>query len=146
MGKVMILASALALVLGTSACGDDDSTEINVVLGEWVVEPDVASADAGEITFIADNQGGETHELLVVRGVAAVDLPTDDDGAFDEAAYGEDNVIDEVEDVAAGSDAELTVDLDAGAYLLLCNIVEEEDDGEVESHFAEGMVTTFTVN
>jgi hypothetical protein len=28
---------------------------------------------------------------------------------------------------------------------LLCNIVEEEEDGEVESHFAEGMHTTFTV-
>lgn len=146
MRKVMILAAALTLVLGMSACGDDDGTEINVVLGEFVVEPETANADAGEITFVADNQGGDTHELLVVRGAAATDLPTDDDGAFDEAEFGEDNVIDEVEDVEAGGDAELTVDLEPGAYLLLCNIVEEEDDGEIESHFAEGMVTTFTVD
>jgi hypothetical protein len=40
----------------------------------------------------------------------------------------------------------LTLDLEAGTYLLLCNVVEEEETGEVESHFAEGMHTTFTVD
>jgi hypothetical protein len=35
--------------------------------------------------------------------------------------------------------------LEAGTYLLLCNVVEEEESGEVESHFKEGMHATFTV-
>jgi hypothetical protein len=39
----------------------------------------------------------------------------------------------------------LTLDLEAGTYVLLCNLVEEEDTGEVESHFAEGMHAMFTV-
>lgn len=39
---------------------------------------------------------------------------------------------------------ELTLDLEPGTYVLLCNLVEEET-GEVESHLAEGMHATFTV-
>jgi hypothetical protein len=38
----------------------------------------------------------------------------------------------------------LTVDLDAGSYALICNIVEEEE-GEPEAHYAEGMRADFTV-
>jgi hypothetical protein len=34
--------------------------------------------------------------------------------------------------------------LQAGAYVLLCNIVEEAD-GVKESHLAEGMLAPFTV-
>jgi uncharacterized cupredoxin-like copper-binding protein len=140
------VAVAVAVLWGLVAgCGDDDGgEEVNVVLSEFVVEPEQESADSGEITFAIDNEGGETHEFLVVEADSADDLPVDDDGAFDEAAFGEDNVLDEVEDIEAGDTAELTLDLDAGTYVLLCNIVEDED-GEVESHFAEGMHATFTV-
>jgi uncharacterized cupredoxin-like copper-binding protein len=140
------VAVAVAVLWGLVAgCGDDDGgEEVNVVLSEFVVEPEQESADSGEITFAIDNEGGETHEFLVVEADSADDLPVDDDGAFDEAAFGEDNVLDEVEDIEAGDTAELTLDLEAGTYVLLCNIVEDED-GEVESHFAEGMHATFTV-
>jgi uncharacterized cupredoxin-like copper-binding protein len=54
-------------------------------------------------------------------------------------------VLGEVEDVEAGDERELTLDLEPGDYVLLCNVVEEEETGEVESHFAEGMHATFTV-
>jgi uncharacterized cupredoxin-like copper-binding protein len=140
------VAVAVAVLWGLVAgCGDDDGgEEVNVVLSEFVVEPEQESADSGEITFAIDNEGGETHEFLVVEAASADDLPVDDDGAFDEAAFGEDNVLDEVEDIEAGDTAELTLDLEAGTYVLLCNIVEDED-GEVESHFAEGMHATLTV-
>jgi hypothetical protein len=62
---------------------------------------------------------------------------------FDEEGDGVE-VVDEVEDIASGSTADLRVDMEAGAYVLLCNLVEEED-GETESHFEEGMHTGFTV-
>jgi uncharacterized cupredoxin-like copper-binding protein len=120
--------------------------EVNVVVSEFIVEPEPESVDAGEVTFVIDNQGGDIHEFLVVDAASADDLPVDDDGAFDEAAFGEDQVLDEVEDIESGDTAELTLDLEAGTYLLLCNVVEEEETGEVESHFAEGMHTTFTVD
>jgi hypothetical protein len=143
---------AAALVLTFAAgCGDDDDDggaggeDVNVVLSEFIVEPDPSSASAGEITFVADNQGGETHEFVVVRADAADALPVDEDGAFDEATFGEDNILGEIEDVGSGDTAELTLDVEQGTYVLLCNIVEEEEGGERESHFAEGMHTTFVV-
>jgi uncharacterized cupredoxin-like copper-binding protein len=137
------MVAIAVLLLSAAGCGDDDDegAEVDVVLSEFIVEPAEDSVEAGEVTFALDNQGGETHEFLVVEAASADDVPVDDDGAFDEGA---DGVVDEVEDIEAGDTAELTVDLEAGDYVLLCNIVEDED-GEVESHFAEGMHADFTV-
>lgn len=144
-----VVAATAVLLLSAAGCGDDDDdggAEVDVVLSEFIVDPADDSVEAGEVTFALDNQGGETHEFVVVEAASADDLPVDDDGAFDEEAFGEDNVLGEVEDIAAGDTAELTLDLEAGDYVLLCNIVEDEEGGEVESHFAEGMHTTaFTV-
>jgi uncharacterized cupredoxin-like copper-binding protein len=143
-----VVVATAALLLSAAGCGDDDDdggAEVDVVLSEFIVDPAAESVEAGEVTFALDNQGGETHEFVVVEAASADDLPVDDDGAFDEEAFGEDNVLGEVEDIEAGDTAELTLDLESGDYVLLCNIVEEEEDGEVESHFAEGMHTTFTV-
>lgn len=137
-----------------AACGDDDGgdegaseggEEVNVVVSEFTVEPDPESVGPGEVTFVVDNQGGDVHEFLVVDADSADDLPVDDDGAFDEAAFGEDKVLDEVEDIESGDTAELTLDLETGTYVLVCNVVEEEETGEVESHFKEGMHATFSV-
>ena len=141
------VAVAVAIVwLPAAGCGDDDGgEEVGVVLSEFVVEPDQDTVDSGEVTFAVDNEGGDTHEFLVVEAASADDLPVDADGAFDEAAFGEDNVLGEVEDMESGDSTELTLDLDAGDYVLLCNVVEEEESGEVESHFVEGMHATFTV-
>ena len=143
-----VVVAMAVLLLSAAGCGDDDDdggAEVDVVLSEFIVDPAEDSVEAGEVTFALDNQGGETHEFVVVEAASADDLPVDDDGAFDEEAFGEDNVLGEVEDIEAGDTGELTLDLEAGDYVLLCNIVEEEEDGEVESHFAEGMHTTFTV-
>ena len=142
----LVVVAMAVLRLSAAGCGDDDEgAEVDVVLSEFIVDPAEDSVEAGEVTFALDNQGGETHEFLVVEAASADDLPVDDDGAFDEEAFGEDNVLGEVEDVETGDTAELTLDLEAGDHVLLCNIVEEEDGGEVESHFNEGMHTTFTV-
>jgi uncharacterized cupredoxin-like copper-binding protein len=147
-----VVAAAAGVWSFAAGCGDDDDGgeaagggEVNVVVSEFIVEPDPESVDAGEVTFVVDNQGGEIHEFLVVDAASADDLPVDGDGAFDEAAFGADKVLDEVEDIESGDTAELTLDLEPGDYLLLCNLVEEEETGEVESHFAEGMYATFTV-
>jgi hypothetical protein len=148
MRRVVAPSAAVVVVLlsaATVSCGDEEGTKVDVVLSEFVVEPDRDSVDAGEITFAVDNQGSETHEFLVVRADSADDLPVDQDGAFDEGSFDEDSLIGEAEDIEAGSDTELKLDLDSGTYVLLCNVVEE-DEGEMESHFAEGMHAVLTVD
>ena len=54
------------------------------------------------------------------------------------------DLIDEIEPFAVGTRAAIALDLEAGAYLLICNIAEEED-GTIESHYELGMHTAFTV-
>jgi uncharacterized cupredoxin-like copper-binding protein len=53
-------------------------------------------------------------------------------------------VVDEVEDIPSGASEELTVSLEAGNYVLICNIVEEVN-GELEAHYQMGMRVDFEV-
>ena len=71
-------------------------------------------------------------------------LPTDDDGAVLETGEGME-VVDEIEDIPIGDTPTLTVDLAAGSYVLICNILQEEPDGTLEAHYSVGMRTGFTV-
>lgn len=50
--------------------------------------------------------------------------------------------VDEVEDIAVGDTQSLTVDLEAGSYVLVCNICDAE---EQEAHYQEGMRLAFAV-
>lgn len=120
------------------------SADVTVVLGEWIVEPTPTAITAGSVTFAADNQGGEPHELVIARADDPADLPTDDDGGVDESQIAEADLIGEIEGFPNGEVRTGTFDLSAGTYVLFCNITETEDD-TVESHFANGMATTFTV-
>jgi hypothetical protein len=139
---LLALATACVAFVG---CSDDGGASVDVTLSEFIVEPDPTTEDAGEIEFVGDNQGGETHELVVVRAESADELPTDDDGAVDEAQLEEGALIGEIEDIEAGSSKSVSLDLESGSYVLFCNVTEEED-GEIQSHFAEGMHADFQVD
>ena len=156
----IIAAGVMALLL--AACGgdegDDDGTSpaatsdaasgeqsVAVTLQEFAVGLDPASVEAGSVTFDVTNVGPEdVHEFVVIATeLAATDLPTDSDGAVDEEGEGME-VVDEIEDIPVDGNESLTVDLDAGSYVLICNIVEEEG-GEVIAHYANGMRTELAV-
>jgi uncharacterized cupredoxin-like copper-binding protein len=125
--------------LGLVSCSGDGAGP-RVELSEFSVNVDPATADSGEITFSVENVGGVTHEFVIVRtDLGAADLPTVEDGSVDEEGEGIEPV-DEIEDIVAGDSGELTVDLDAGNYVLFCNVV----DG-TQVHYREGMYTSFTV-
>ena len=102
-----------------------------------------SSAPAGEITFSVTNDGpDDVHEFVIVQtDLEPGDLPTDEHGAVDESGEGV-TVIDEIEDIPVGETGEVTVDVEAGSYVLLCNIFDADED---EAHYAEGMRTAFTV-
>lgn len=133
------------LLTGPVGCSSDEAAT-DVVLSEWIVEPDPTSASAGEVELTGDNQGGEVHELVVVRADSSEALPTDDDGAVVEDELPDGALIGEIEDIGAGATDSVTLDLEAGNYVLFCNITEETDTGEIESHFANGMHASFEVS
>ena len=117
---------------------------VDVTLQEWAVVPASESVAAGDVSFAVTNNGPEdVHEFVVLKtDLDAGDLPTDDTGAVDEAGEGIETVVDEIEDIPVGESQDLSVVLDAGHYVLLCNIYDET---EQEAHHALGMRTNFTV-
>jgi uncharacterized cupredoxin-like copper-binding protein len=155
-------AAVMALVL-LPACGGDEggdtggdaatetaseggATTVAITLEEFAVSADPASAPAGSVTFDVTNDGpDDVHEFVVIKtDLAPTDLPTDKDGAVVEGGEGME-VVDEIEDIPVGETPTLTIDLEAGSYALICNILQEEPDGTLEAHYAEGMRTGFTV-
>jgi uncharacterized cupredoxin-like copper-binding protein len=128
-----------------SAAGATTST-VNVTLQEFAVIPDVASVPAGTVTFVAKNTGPEdVHELVVLKTDLAADaLPVDKDGKVTEDVAGI-TLIGEVEDIEVGASKEAALDLTAGKYVLLCNILQTEPDGSLEAHYKVGMRTAFEV-
>ena len=152
----VMLAAVLVLALAMTACGDDDDsggeaggggnggTTVDVTLQEFAVGVSEASAPAGDVTFDVTNEGpDDVHEFVVIRtDLAPTDLPTDENGAVDEEGEGIE-VVDEIEDIPVGETETLTLDLDAGSYVLICNIWDEE---EQEAHYSEGMRAGFTVD
>ena len=89
------------------------------------------------------NDGPEdVHEFVIIQTDLAPDeLPTDETGAAIEDGEGME-VIDEIEDLAVGDSQELTVDLAAGQYVLICNVYSAD---EGEAHYEMGMRTAFAV-
>jgi uncharacterized cupredoxin-like copper-binding protein len=122
-----------------SPCGDIASAAdgIEVTIKDFAIEPASTSAAAGEVTFDLHNEGPQTHEFVVFdTDLDPADLPTDEDGTVDEEGEGVEH-IDEVEDIAACTSDALSVDLEAGNYVLICNL---------PGHYASGMHTAFTVS
>lgn len=121
------------------------ATEVNANLAEYTIAPDVDTAPAGSVTFNASNIGSTDHELVIIKtDLAEGALPTAADSSVDEAGPGVE-AIDEIAEFAAQGEESLTVELDAGNYVLICNVVEEAASGVAVSHYQEGMHTTFVV-
>ena len=116
---------------------------MDITLQEYAIIPGAASVPAGSVTFNITNAGpDEVHEFVVIQTDLAPDaLPTGKDGSVDEEGEGV-APQGEVEDVAVGDTPTLTLDLAAGSYVFICNIVDT-DTGE--SHYQQGMRVGFTV-
>lgn len=146
-GLVAISLAAVGCTTGgsspSSAEGGGGATTVEVTLQEWAVVLAAASAPAGEITFDVTNEGPEDiHEFVVMKtDLDPAELPADADGVVAEAGDGME-VIDEIEDIPVGENQTLSVTLEAGSYVLLCNIW---DEGESEAHYEMGMRTAFSV-
>ena len=133
-----------------TACGSSEGTvsvpggtPVNVTLIEYSVETDIANAPAGDITFHVTNEGpNDVHQFMVILAddLTPETLPTLDDGSVDnENGQGVDEIA-LIERIAVGETQDLSISLEIGDYVLICNMVE---DGE--SHYQQGMRTAFRV-
>jgi uncharacterized cupredoxin-like copper-binding protein len=140
-GRIAVVAVALATL---AACSGDGGGTVDVTLQEFSIATDPATVDAGEVVFEATNEGpDDVHEFVVFRtDLDPTALPTDENGAVVETGEGIE-LIGEIEDIPVGETQSVTLDLEAGNYVLICNIFDED---EQEAHYQEGMRTTFTVS
>jgi len=131
---------------GTPTATADKGKVVKVELGEsgstFFVRPAQTTVEAGKVTFAVTNGGALYHEFIVysnVDDVAAGDLPINEEE--DEANLVEERIVGEAPYATppivpadkkpgdadhrirgGGWGAELTVDLEAGQYILLCNL------------------------
>jgi len=128
---VALVAVAALGVACSSGGSSEDATTITATLDEYTVGTSADSAPAGPVSFDVSNVGVEGHNLLVVRTDAAADgLPVEGSTASEEGTVAETDVL------AQGERQTITVDLDPGAYVLICNVPE---------HYRAGMYAPFTV-
>ena len=155
---VAIIAALVSLGMIVAACDDDDddadpsattppdaveptepagteASTVDVGLTEFTVSPSPDSTAAGSVTFNLSNSGAQPHNLRVIRtDLDADDLPLGEDGlGVDEDQV---EVIASSSDLDANATEDLAVDLEAGSYVLICN---------VPSHYESGMRAAFTV-
>jgi len=129
-----VVAAGCASPAATAAPSAAAAAPIAVALSEWTVVPAAATAAAGSVTFNVTNGGTQVHEFVVVKTDLKADALPVVDHKIDESTL---TPVDEIEDIAAAATPTLAVDLDAGHYVLLCNI---------ETHYEQGMHADFDVS
>lgn len=140
-------AFGTALVLVLAGCGDDDSdggadvasspagSVVKSDLKEFSLVLATDEVPAGSITIEATNSGSIEHELVIFKSDAAIDALPVIDGKVPEDDP-DVTFVDEISEFGAGTTASGTFDLDAGKYILICNI---------PAHYTQGMSAVLTV-
>jgi hypothetical protein len=130
-----ILPVIVGLGLLAGACGGGEADVVVTLRDDGITLSD-DSLPAGELAIEGTNVGTMTHEFeifLVPEDVDANALPLEGNTVPAEEML---EIVDEVEDIAPGTSADLRVDLEPGEYAVICNL---------PGHYALGMHTTFTV-
>ncbi len=137
---LFVFGALVAAGCSSPASSVAGGTTVKVTLTEWAVVLDKASVPAGKVTFEVTNAGTQfQHEMVVLKtDLDPAKLPADSTGKVDEA-----NSVGEVPETDMGKAGSVTIDLAAGKYVLICNIVETS--GGHESHYNQGMRIVFTV-
>jgi uncharacterized cupredoxin-like copper-binding protein len=134
-----MLALVTVLVASTLAGCASGPSKVDVSLTTYKITLSTDNVKAGEVVFHVSNDAeDQVHEFVVFKTDLAEDqLPLTAEGIVDEEGAGM-AFINEVEDVAQGTSKDLTVTLEPGRYVLLCNTSEN-------LHYSHGMHIVFTV-
>ncbi|MEZ4552835.1 MAG: plastocyanin/azurin family copper-binding protein [Dehalococcoidia bacterium] len=118
---------------GSDGGGTPAAGAVKVDLSEWAVKPSATTAKAGEVTFEVTNKGAAPHELAVVKTDLAHDKLPVANGMVDEKQV---PPLGRTANIAAGEEEDKSFNLEAGKYVLICNI---------PAHYGQGMHVAFTV-
>jgi uncharacterized cupredoxin-like copper-binding protein len=137
--RALVIGPITALAVLGAACTSDDGGEssgdgISATLTDFAIDLGATSAPAGPVTFDITNGGATVHEFEVLRTDTGADALPVDSGVVQTSADGIE-IVDEVEEIAPGTSAGLSVELQAGTYVVICN---------VSGHYEQGMFTSFT--
>ena len=127
----------MAIALAAGACSGGGEADISATLHDDSITLSQDAVAVGEVTLEATNEGTTIHEFevfAVPEGVDANALEVGDDSKVSDDAI---ELLDEVEDIAPGTSASVNLSLDAGNYVVLCNL---------PGHYANGMHATFTAS
>ena len=129
---VVVLLSAFAL----AGCGP---SKVDVSLTTYKITLSTDSVNAGEVVFHVTNDATDlVHEFVIFKTDLPEDqLPLTAENIVDEEGAGI-TFINEVEDVEQGTSKDLTVTLEPGRYVLICNTA-------LNNHYTRGMHIVFTV-
>lgn len=138
--KVLIWVAFFVLLATVLAACGGGPTEVDAALTTYNIALSDNSIDSGEVTFHVHNDADDLeHEFVIFRTDLPQDqLPLTEEGVVDENGAGV-TAVDEVE-VQPGESQDLTVTLDPGNYVIICNIDSDE------MHYQHGMHTALTVN
>jgi uncharacterized cupredoxin-like copper-binding protein len=124
-----------ATVLFLTACGGA-TNKADVNLGIFKIEMP-STIKSGQVTFhVTNSDTSDTHEFVIFKtDLAPGGLPLNSSNGVDETAQSL-TKIGEIPDMAPGDVKDLTVTLDPGNYVAICNL---------PGHYQAGMFTGFTV-
>lgn len=101
---------------------------VAVTLDEYTLSAAPGSEPTGNVVFTVRNAGAIPHQFVVVRSRHAYDRLPVRRGAV---PFGRDGIesLAEISAFAPGESEVLAVDLDPGAYALICNVVGHYENG-----------------
>jgi len=140
--KRLTITTAAVALLGAVACSSSSSSSasgsdtggVSATEKDFSIDLATSSAPAGSVTFNISNEGPSAHEFVIIKTDDAADALPTKDGEVEEDKL---DAVDEQEDIAPSTTATLTTDLEAGSYVIICNVT---------GHYEAGMHTAFTVN
>jgi len=134
----IVLVLALLIMPLLTACGPQ---KVTVTLETYKLTVSTNTVSAGKVAFHITNAAtDQKHEFLIFKSDLPIDqLPTKPDGSVDESSTTAVKVFDSGE-LDPGASVDMTQDLVAGNYVVICNMVINGT-----SHYQQGMRAAFTV-
>ncbi len=130
------LAGVLAIAVtscGGSGSGGGATGDVVVTMKDFSITATPGTLPAGDIAFAIQNDGPSAHEFEILRSDDAPDQLPVENGSIPADRI---DLVDEAEDIAPGTNTSLSVNLEPGSYVLVCNL---------PTHYEAGMYAALTV-